>query len=370
MHTDMLKVSTLLLAAALLAGPAPAEAQGADVNVESPAPSPPGRPGVSVRTGNQVVETGDVVEGDLVVHDGDLRIEGKVGGNVVVTGGDLTIAEGAEVLGDAKVIGGSLVNEGGRVLGEMVTLSDEDGEDEAHAPHAPRAPREPAMVAGAPEHERSSWFGPILRGFSDVLSTMALGLVLAGLGAGLIFYGLPYLRTVSDTLRKSTGRSAAVGMAATFLVLPAFILLVVALAVSIVGIPLLLVAVPLYPVAVLAAFGFGLLAAAHAVGERTAEQREGFDLRHRNAYTYLFTGLGILLAPLLTAALVEMVGFLDWVSVLLKILAFLALWGVATVGMGAVILSRAGTRRTFTGDLEPPTVLDDDPFFDSEPALR
>jgi hypothetical protein len=365
MRTDMLKLPTLLVAAALLAGPAPARAQ--DAGEESPTAAPPGRPGVSVRTGDQVVERGEVVEGDLVVHGGDLRIEGEVRGNVVVTGGDLTITDGAEVLGDAKVIGGSLVNEGGRVLGEMLTLGEGDEEDEAHGPPAPP---EPAMAPTHREPERAAWLRPIARGFADVLSTLALGLLLGGLGAGLIFYGLPYLRTVSDTLRRSTGRSAAVGMAATFLVIPAFVLLVVALAVSIVGIPLLLVAVPLYPVAVVVAFGFGLLAAAYAIGERTAEQRGDFDLRRRNAYTYLFTGLGILLAPLLAAALVQMVGFLDWVGVLLKVLAFLALWLVATVGMGAVILSRAGTRRTFTGEIEPPSVLDDDPLFDSEPALR
>jgi hypothetical protein len=359
MRTDTLSLAPLLVAATLLAGLPPAAAQEVEVR---------GEPGVSVLTGSQVVAKGEVVEGDLVVHDGDLRIEGEVRGNVVVTGGDLTLTEGAKVLGDAKVIDGSLLNEGGRVFGEMLTLGEEEHEHD-HV-RGPRPPRAPEAVSRPSVPERTSWFASIGRGFSDLVSTLALGLVLAGLGAGLVFYGLPYLRTASETLRRSTGRSAAVGLAATFLVIPAFVLLVVALAVSIVGIPLLLVAVPLYPLAVVGAFGFGLLAAAHAIGERTAEQRGGFEIRHRNAYAHLFSGLAILLAPLVVAALVEMVGFLDWVGVLLKVMVFLALWVVATVGMGAVILSRAGTRRTFAGEHEAPPALDDDPLFDSEPVVR
>ncbi|MDQ3388915.1 MAG: hypothetical protein M3483_05365, partial [Gemmatimonadota bacterium] len=192
--------------------------------------------------------------------------------------------------------------------------------------------------------------------------------VLGLIGAALVFYGLGHLRTVSETLRHSTVRSAGVGLAATFLVIPAFVLLVVALAVTIVGIPLLVVAVPLYPLLVVAAFGFGLVAAAHAIGERTIEQRSGVAPHYHNAYSYIFAGIAILIGPLLISGVVEMTGFLGWLSVLLKIISFGALWAVATVGMGAVILSRAGTRRTFSREFPP--ILDDDPIFDTEPVER
>lgn len=291
---------------------------------------------------------------------------GEIRGNAVVTGGDLTLLEGASVTGDAVVTGGKLINEGGRVMGEMLQVGGGRG-DAARAPSPPSPPRRPMEVNAV--RTGGSWFAPISRGLADLFSTLALGLVLAGIGAGVIFYGLPYLRTVSETVRGSTGRSAAVGLAATFLIIPVFVLLVVALAVTVIGIPLLLVAVPLYPLLVVGAFGFGLVAAAHAIGERTSEQRDSFEIRHRNAYVYLFVGLGILLSPLVAAAFFEMTGFLDWVGTLLKVVGILALWAVSTVGLGAVILSRAGRQKVFAGHEYDP-ILDDDPMLDSEPAAR
>lgn len=323
------------------------------------------RAGVSVLTGDHVVEAGEVVEGDMVVVGGDLRVEGEILGNAVVTGGDLLMEEGGKVLGDAVVTGGELIDHGGRILGEMRTLSGMPHAVQV-APAAPRAPRRPAEARFG-----SSWFREIGEGIAGVFSTLAFGLVLAGMGAGLVFYGLPYLRTVSETVRNNTGRSAAVGLAASFLVIPAFILLIVALAISIIGIPLLLVAVPLYPLLVVAAFGFGLLAVAHGIGEYTSEQRGGFEFRHRNAYAYVFFGIALLLAPILAGHMIGMVGFLDWVAMLLQVAGGMVLWVAATVGMGAVILSRAGTRRDFASrDPDPDPLLDQDPLFDSEPVVK
>ncbi|HEX2190304.1 MAG TPA: polymer-forming cytoskeletal protein [Longimicrobiaceae bacterium] len=319
--------------------------------------------GVSVITGDHVVPRGETVDGDMVVVGGDLRVEGEVRGDAIVTEGDLVMEDGGRVLGDAVVTGGTLVNHGGRILGEMRTIGLAEHPEVIRV--APRAPRPPRQAA----HFERSWFGDVVEGLAGVFSTLAFGLVLAGMGAALVFYGLPYLRTVSDTVRRHTGRSAAVGLAASFLVVPAFILMVVALAVSIIGIPVLLVAVPLYPLAVLAAFGFGLLAVAHVVGEYTAEQRGGFDFHYRNAYAYVFFGIGLLLAPHLAGHMIGMVGFLGWVGTLLQVVGGLVLWAAATLGMGAVILTRAGTRKPFEERSFDP-VIDGDPLFDAEPVAR
>ena len=86
------------------------------------------------------------------------------------------------------------------------------------------------------------------RGIGGLVATLAFAIVLAGIGTALVFYARPYLETVSDTIRGATLRSAGAGLAATFLAVPAFVVLIVALAVSIVGIPLLLVWVPLFPI--------------------------------------------------------------------------------------------------------------------------
>lgn len=334
-----------------------------------------------VLTGDHTVAEGESI-GDIVVVGGTLRVLGEVTGDAVVVGGDLQVGPKGRIGGDALVTGGTISNEGGEIRGEMRTLEGDGALSQeirralaggtaaaTVGQEAARAARETARLH-RPQHVRQerSWFDPIRRGFAGVISTLALGLVLGGIGAALVFYGRPYLDTVSDTLRSSVPRSMAVGLAAGFLVLPAFVILIVALAVTIIGIPLLLVAVPLYPLAVAAAITMGLLAAAHAIGERTAEQRERFELRHRNAYAYLFTGLAMLLTPLLAAHLIVMTGFLGFIGTLLKVVTGVVIWAAATAGFGAVILSRAGTRRTFVRPLATDPAYESDPLFDDEPS--
>ena len=85
-----------------------------------------------------------------------------------------------------------------------------------------------------------------------------------------------------------------------------------------------------------------VVAVAHALGERTAEQRGSFEARYRNSYTYVFTGLALMLAPLVAANLLKLSGFLGFAGDLLDILAKMALWLAATVGVGAVLLTRGG----------------------------
>jgi hypothetical protein len=348
------------LAALLLLGPVPM--LGAQESATQP-PAPPAAPPApepgsrSVFTGDHTVAAGETVD-DVVVVGGDLHVLGTVTGDAVVVGGELVLEESGLIEGDATVTGGSIVENGGQIRGEMRMLDegtdgvqvdvgdgDENRIDVQDGREMVRLEREDR---GGRFFGHGSPFRAIASGFSGLISAIALGLVLAGIGALLIFYGRPYLDTVSDTIRGSTLRSGAVGLAASFLVIPAFVVLVVALAVSIIGIPVLLLAVPLYPLAIAAATGMGLLAAAHALGERTSEQRNAtFDFRYRNAYAYLFTGVGMLLGPLVAANLIEMTGFLGFIGVLLEIATWAVIWAASTIGLGAVILSRAGTRRTF-----------------------
>ncbi|MEX2583802.1 MAG: polymer-forming cytoskeletal protein [Gemmatimonadota bacterium] len=333
-----------------------------------------------VVTGDRTVEVGEVVD-DIVVLGGDLRVRGEISGDAVVIGGNLILEESGMVDGDALVTGGELINEGGRVRGEMRAIEGGNldiareieralsGAGIAEATRGTVDVEREVVRSERRERRQSAWYDPIRRGFAGLISTLALGLVLAGIGSVLVFYGRPYLEIVSDTIRSSGVRSAATGLAASFLAVPAFVVLIVALAVSIVGIPFLLIAIPAYPLALFAGAVFGLLALAHAVGERTAEQtREGLDFRYRNSYAYLFTGLGMLLTPLLAAHLIGMTGFLGFIGTLLRVVTWMAIWVAATVGFGAVILSRAGTRRTFVAP-PPESVLDDDLFGD-EPTGR
>jgi hypothetical protein len=330
---------------------APAVATAAEEAADTPA-----TPIVRRRVGDRVTFMGsrtiaaDEIVGDAVVVGGRLHVHGVVEGDAVVVGGRLTLYEGGRIDGDVVVVGGRFDNRGGDVLGEIET-------------------REQAGVVVRSRTQERGAFHRIGRSFAALVSTLAVFLVLLGIGAVVVYYARPHLDTISDTARGAPLRSAAVGLAATFLVIPAYAVLLVGLAISIIGIPLLLVAAPLYPLAVVAAFTLGLLAAAHAVGERTIEQRDDFGLRYHNSYAYLLMGLGILFAPFAAAHLVSMAGFLGFVGGLLRLVGGLAIWGALTVGLGAVILSRAGRRRTFVPPI-PAEMLEDEPIWIEEDDLE
>jgi len=378
MRTDLMKLSVLALAAALAAAPAagaqataPAAPRAADTL--SPAIAPPAP--LAVPQGSQIsfngytVPRGKVVDGDVVVPFGDALVEGEVMGDVTVGKGNLVLAEGGVIHGDAVVNGGGqLLNHGGRVYGEMRVNSDDDEGDGAAMEAAARD--EAARGPDAAEHIRirgGGWLGSIREGAEGLVSTLTLALILCLIGAGLVFYALPQLERVSGTIRRDAGRSAAVGIAANFLSLPAFVVGLVVLVVTIIGIPLLLLYVPLFWVALSAAAAFGVVAMAHAIGERTAEQSGSFGAARRNAYSYTFTGIGMLLAPLFAAHLLELTGFLGWLGDLVELLGALILWAAATVGFGAVVLTRAGTRPGWPWKRGG---LPYDPIFDEEPAFE
>ncbi len=196
----------------------------------------------------------------------------------------------------------------------------------------------------------SDWSRPLRyigRGFTGVLATLALYAVLLGLGFAAVFFGRRYLEGVADTARHHTMRSWAVGLAGSFLALPVFILGIIGLAISIVGIPLLIAWIPLFPVAVAVAVLFGYLAVGHAAGEALAERRlEGSDWFSRgNSYYYLMTGLGLLLALFVAGHVVQIAGpWLGFVRGILMFLGGVLTWAALTIGFGAILLSRGGTR--------------------------
>lgn len=211
--------------------------------------------------------------------------------------------------------------------------------------------RESERSASFDRYGREDWWGRpfrrIYRGIADIISMLAIYAVVVGIGFAVVYFGRKYLEGVADTARHATVQSGLVGLAATFLVVPAFILGAIALVVSIVGIPVLLAWIPLFPLAVVVAAIFGYLGVAHAAGESLAERRfNGGELfRRANSYYYVLTGVGLLLALYIAAGVVEMAGpWLGFIRGLLLFFAIVVTWAAFTIGFGAVLLSRAGTR--------------------------
>ena len=184
--------------------------------------------------------------------------------------------------------------------------------------------------------------------FHDVKNVVAMFIALAMVGFGTVFFARRYLEVVADTASEAFGRSLVVGLLGQLLLFPTLAMLIVGLIFTIVGILLLPFAVVAFVIAVCLAVLGGYLAVAHAVGETVSRRRmaNGAFVRSPNAYGYLFTGLIGLLGLWAAAALFGWAGPVVYVF---RAAAFVVTWLAATVGFGAVLLSRAGLRDAFTG---------------------
>ena len=195
------------------------------------------------------------------------------------------------------------------------------------------------------------WFAPFRRvwqGISGIFGVLITYIVLFGISFVAILFGArKYIEGVADTVRGGVGRAFLVGLAGSFLLIPVFVLGCIALAISIVGIPALLVWVPLFPVGAVVAVLLGYISVAHAAGESWAERNYyGSDwFRRGNSYYFIMTGFMLLGALYFAGNVVHMAGpWLDFIKGLLFFFGVVLTWGAATVGFGAVLISRGGSR--------------------------
>lgn len=270
--------------------------------------------------GQREVGAREVIEGDVVVAGGSLRVLGEVHGDAVVGDGNLVLEPGSVVYGDAVVTGGTLVNRGGTVMGKV----QQGG---------------PTRQAGTQAIQlRGGLFGGLGAGWAGLAGTLVLGLVLCALGAALTVYGRPYLDQASVVVRKAPLNAATVGLAVNVLALPAFLVGMLGLVLTLVGIPFLLVFIPLFWTVVIVLAAAGVVAVAHALGERAAERRRLQGDPPRGALGYLVMGVGVLLAPLFIAHLLGVTPFTGWLASAVGTVSWTLLWLAASVGAGAVMI--------------------------------
>jgi hypothetical protein len=262
----------------------------------------------------------EVIEGDVVVASGSLTVLGEVHGDAVVGDGDLVLEPGSVVYGDAVVTGGQLVNRGGKVMGAV----QQGG---------------PTRNAGTQAMQlRHGLFGWLGKGWSGLAGTLVLGLVLCGLGAALTAYGRPYLQQASTMVRRAPFNAAAIGLSANVLALPVFLLGMGALTLTLVGIPFLLLFIPLFWTLVCVLAALGVVAVAHAVGERAAERQRLAGNPPRSAYSYLALGVAVLLGPLFISHLLGVTPFSGWLAGAMNVVSWTLLWLAASLGAGAVMI--------------------------------
>lgn len=281
-----------------------------------------------VKVGESVfVAAGDVVAGDVVVFGGNAIIEGTVAGSVVVLGGEIRARRGSEIKGDIVAIGGTIEEDEDVVIrGEKILIGG---------------------VAGR---------------IGDELDMSARGLrvliVLVALFISLVLYFITmlFLRTrvvrASEHLTMSLLKCFGAGVLASVLGSFALLIVMIPLIITIVGIPLAVI---------LGMSWFGVVTIAntvfvYALG-RSIAARMGTDA---GAFARLAIGLTVAMIPSVVSFMVEAVGgptalcvFFQVVSVLVWCFGFL-------IGLGAIVLSRFGTR---------PPVSTDPPLARSMPEL-
>lgn len=284
-------------------------------------------PADSVTPGARTIAAGTTVRGSVVAR-GPVDVHGTVEGNAVSLAGDVTVHRGGAVGGDAISVGGRVVADSGRVDGELRTMSSLPA-------------LLPATAVTAPPTAAQSTIGAmrLVAGSFGMLLLVAIAVLL---------FAARNLDEVVGTLERSFGRAFWVGLVGQLLVLPLLVLLIVALALTIIGLLLIPFAIVAYAIAVAGLVTLGFLAVARLVGG-AFWQAEGASPRARSLGALVVGVGGFFMLWLVAAAL----GWAPLAASVLRAAALAATWAAMTLGLGAAIVSRAGTHRRVASGNRP-----------------
>lgn len=233
--------------------------------------------------GGSVVIQGEV-RGNVVTFNGDVVINGKVDGNITLYGGNVLWQDGAHVNGDIHVCGGHWLGTTSRLHGSVVDCTRDAGQ----------------LVLGDGGGSFRFW---------SILTWIALGLFLTSL--------LPeHVMIVRTTVKSKMRRSLVLGLL-TVLLAPAVLAVLIALIISL---PLAI----LVAIGLVAAWALGTVAIGWILGDYILRI---LALHHNKRSMQVVVGLAAL-------ALAGSLPYIGW---------FVSI-GAGLIGLGAVFLSRFGTR--------------------------
>jgi hypothetical protein len=265
--------------------------------------------------GNQTIAAGTVVNNSIGVVDGSLDVFGTINGAAMVVDGNLRLHPGARINGDAITVRGRINNQGGIVTGEARSLG-------TFATGAERTPPPPRTTMWALKLTLG-WFA-----------------VLVIIGVGVMIFAEANLDGVVLALERGIGKSFGAGLLGQLLALPVLALLCIGLALTILGVLLIPFAIVAYTIAVAGLVTLGFLAVSRLSGSPLVKATDltprGVNLRA------MFIGL------IGYFALWGLAAAFTWHPVAgaaLRMIALVITWVAATAGLGATLLSRAGTQR-------------------------
>ena len=273
----------------------------------------------SFSIGPRAITSTTPVSGQVAVADGSLDVSGQLIGSAYVINGDIVVHNGGVITGDAVSIGGRVLLDGGRIDGERVTLS------------APAT--EP--VHGAESVPLTTW-----QSIKLVLGWFA---VLVIIGLGVLIFAEPNMDGVVEAMERSFAKAFWMGILGEIMALPVLALLAVGLILTLLGILLVPFAVVAYVIAFAGLLALGFLAVARLTGSFWSRGNSANARTPRSAnLRSLFIGLVLYLGLWLLAAIFTWQPF---AGAILRGIALAVSWVAVTVGLGAALLSRAGTKR-------------------------
>lgn len=275
-------------------------------------------PADSFSVGPRQIPASATLNGPVAVAQGSVDIYGHVNGDVFVIDGDATVHGGAEVTGDVVSFGGRVNVDGGRVDGEIRTLS------------------APSGMAGGTARR------PPLTTWESIKLVVGWFAVLVIIGLGVMIFAEPNMDGVVQTMERNFSRAFWFGVLGEIMALPALALLCIGLVLTILGVLLVPFAIVSYAIAVAGLLALGFLAVARLTGSiwsrpqnATPASARAANLRSLLIGVTLYMGLWLLAAAFTWQPLA---------GAILRGIALAVSWVAVTVGLGAAMLSRAGTR--------------------------
>ena len=281
-------------------------------------------PADSVSGGARSVAAGTTLNGTLVAR-GPVHVFGRVDGSVVSLAGDVTVHRGGVVTGDALAVGGRVNADSGQVGGEMRAMS------------ALPSLFGPASVLA----DTRTATQRTMESVQNVVGSFAILLIIA---AGVLLFAGPNLDEVGVTIQARFARAFWSGVLGQLVVLPGLLIVIVALALTIIGILLIPFAIVAYAIAVTGLVTLGFLAVARLVGG--ALWQGGNASARGRALGALFAGVAMFFVLWIIGSLVA---WAPLAATVIRAAALAATWAAMTLGLGAAMLSRAGTHRRVVG---------------------
>jgi hypothetical protein len=316
---------------------------------DRPAPPPPADGGERprTRTRDEIVRIGgsvsvaedEVVSGDVVAIGGSVAVRGEVRGEVVAVGGAVDLGPRAVVTGDVTVVGGTLTRETGAVVrGEVREVSlgglTFDGWR--------RRSRDHEGWSGAP-----GWTWRTPSALERLIGTLVRFAMYCLLAAIVVLVGRDHVDRVGRLAAAESLKAGAIGLFSQLLFVPLLVIAIIVLLITIIGIPFIAL-IPFGVVALVIIAFIGFTGVAHVIG-RTFGAR--FGLTTSDPYVTTFTGVLIILAPILLSRIVAVaIGGLAYpMTFVLSMVGSVGEYLAWTVGFGAMALAKFSQVRTTPG---------------------